>query len=187
MERGLELTFAIQLVGAMGPLALHRTRAMHGEQFGVLSELKKIRLDGRAFWMLAVEFGLDSGQGGYGRQRESGSEWAQKGWTDIECWCMLHGRRGTPFSFCLLPCSSSLLRTGGPENGGDGSGRRQSSRERASVDATRRVFLSRVRASDQRRRVGWHRQWGMGLRRPRLGVLLSLRPPRTTTSASQWL
>ena len=124
MERGLELTFAIQLVGAMGPLALHRTRAMHGEQFGVLSELKKIRLDGRAFWMLAVEFGLDSGQGGYGRQRESGSEWAQKGWTDIECWCMLHGRRGTPFSFCLLPCSSSLLWTGGQktaemEAGGD--------------------------------------------------------------------
>ena len=64
MEAGLELTFAIQLVGAVGPFPLHRTRAVHGERFGVLYELKKIRTDGRPFWMLAVEFGLESGKGG---------------------------------------------------------------------------------------------------------------------------
>ena len=155
MDTGLELTFAIQLIGTVAPFPLHRTRAVHGERFSTLCELKKIRTDGRPLRMLAMEFGLDSSKGGYGREK-SGFERYQKGYTDIECWCMLHEHRGMALSFCDLPCCSSSLLTRGKKTAEMKLGRDKDS-DAGVHSATRRGFLSRVQALDNGRLRALHR------------------------------
>ena len=60
-----EQTFTVQFVRSAQPVVIPGTRATLRERFGEGGKLEKIRADGSPVWVRVIEFGFDSGEGGW--------------------------------------------------------------------------------------------------------------------------